>query len=62
MLLTDLKEARKKIGAHPKYPECTYDSKLSDKNVACFTDSDGEQRYVRRKDLPSDHPNKNMDE
>jgi hypothetical protein len=53
-----LAEARKKCGSHPKFPDATYDDELSDKNVACFTDSDGEQRYVKRKDLPDDHPNK----
>lgn len=51
-------EARQKIGSHPKFPEATYDEELSDKTVACFTDSDGEQRYVKRKDLPDNHPNK----
>lgn len=53
-----LAEARQKCGSHPKFPECTYDEELSDKNTACFTDDDGEQRYVKRKDLPADHPNK----
>lgn len=53
-----LAEARQKIGSHPKFPECTYDEELSDKMTACFTDDDGEQRYMKRSQLPDDHPNK----
>lgn len=53
-----LAEARQKIGSHPKFPEATYDEELSDKTTACFTDDDGEQRYVKRAQLPDDHPNK----
>lgn len=54
-----LDEAKKNV--HPKFPDAEYDPEISDKNVAGFTDSDGEQRYVRRKDLPDGHPAKNAE-
>jgi hypothetical protein len=45
-------------GTHPKHPEATYDKELSDKNVAGFSDEHGEQYHIKRKDLPTDHPNR----
>jgi hypothetical protein len=41
---------------HPTHPEATYDPELSDKTVAGFSDIDGNQYHIHRKNLPADHP------
>jgi hypothetical protein len=43
-------------GKHPKHPEASYDTEISDDITAGFTDINGEQYYIKRTDLPENHP------
>ena len=45
-----------KQAAHPSKPGYVYDPELSDDITAGFTDDHGEQTYVKRDQLPSNHP------
>lgn len=45
-------------GTHPFHPEATYDKEISDKTTAGFSDEWGNMYYMRRRDLPKNHPNK----